>query len=148
MTTLREEFEALMPEPAFRLRWHSVRAAYSVSKPDIGDTNVYTADQVCEAMKAVAERCAVLDEEPRTGHLSPDYCKGFADGQAALRSGECAALMELPRFKYGYVEDDWGIHRALGFIADPAGPCVRFADVVEAIQRAAAIRAHAGGEQT
>lgn len=33
-------------------------------------------------------------EEPRTGHLSPDYLKGFEDGQKTLRRGETTESFE------------------------------------------------------
>lgn len=58
MTTLPAELAALMPEPSFRLRYHSVRARYTVSKPHIGDTDVFTADQVRKAMLDATERAA------------------------------------------------------------------------------------------
>ena len=35
-----------LPECAFELRWDAERTGYFVSKPSIGDTNVYTADQM------------------------------------------------------------------------------------------------------
>lgn len=38
--------EIKLPEPAFRLRWDGASASYRVSKPNIGDTDVYTAEQV------------------------------------------------------------------------------------------------------
>jgi len=41
-----------------------------------------------------------------------------------------AALMNLPRFDYGYRSDEWGMGRSLGFITKADGPVVRFADVV------------------
>lgn len=63
MTDLQTAFEALMPEPAFQLRWHSVRAAYSVSKPDIGDTEVYTADQMRQAIQAASDLAAKRERE-------------------------------------------------------------------------------------
>lgn len=52
--------ETLMPEPAFRLRWHAGR--YTVSKPNIGSTDVYTADQMREAIRAATERAAKVCE--------------------------------------------------------------------------------------
>ena len=58
MTTLPKDLEALMPEPEFQLRWHSVRARYTVSKPHIGDTAVFTATQMREAILAATERAA------------------------------------------------------------------------------------------
>jgi hypothetical protein len=58
MSTIREDFEALMPKPDIR-----VDAFGDITATDrrffvVGD--FYTAEQVREAMKAVAERCAVL----------------------------------------------------------------------------------------
>jgi hypothetical protein len=35
-----------LPEPAFRLTWNEGQAQYRVSKPRIGDTDVFTAEQV------------------------------------------------------------------------------------------------------
>jgi hypothetical protein len=43
-----------MPEPAFKLRWHAQDARYTVSKPNIGDTDVYTADQMRAALSRQA----------------------------------------------------------------------------------------------
>jgi hypothetical protein len=72
MTTLREEFEALMPEPfeylyEFASPFGGVDRRTSPNQRNgSGPTRsvpVHTADQVREAMKAVAERCAVLVEE-------------------------------------------------------------------------------------
>lgn len=63
MKTLHADLDALMPEPAFRLRYHSIDARYTVSEPNIGDTAVFTADQVREAMQAATERAAKLCDE-------------------------------------------------------------------------------------
>lgn len=41
-------------------------------------------------MSADCEGCA----EPRTGYLSPDYLKGFDDGQKVLRRGETTGTFE------------------------------------------------------
>ena len=41
-----------LPEPEFQLKWHSSPAAYRVSKPNIGDTDVYTAEQMQAAYAA------------------------------------------------------------------------------------------------
>ena len=53
-----------MPEPAFKLRWNVYSASYSVNRPNIGDTDCYTADQLRaygEAVAAaVAKRCIAL----------------------------------------------------------------------------------------
>lgn len=59
-TTLREEFEALMPEPVVRCGEYAGPAGEGAYE------DYYTADQVREAMKAVAERCAVLCDEHAT----------------------------------------------------------------------------------
>ena len=50
------------PEPSFKLRWHDDGARYTVSKPNIGDTDVFTADQLREAYAAGA--AAQLSAEP------------------------------------------------------------------------------------
>jgi len=52
-----------LPEPAFRLRWNGTRAAYFVNKPDIGDTDVYTADQMYVAL-------ALSPPKERTGTVA------------------------------------------------------------------------------
>lgn len=91
MKTLPADLEALMPEPAFQLRWHSVRARYTVSKPHIGDTEVFTADQMREAIKGATERAAKL-----AAQLAYDAAIKYADGDVvdfdqevgdAIRSG-------------------------------------------------------------
>ncbi|WP_368648012.1 DUF3850 domain-containing protein [Castellaniella ginsengisoli] len=41
-----------LPEPAFKLRWHDDAARYTVSVPNIGDTDCYTTDQVRAAVEA------------------------------------------------------------------------------------------------
>ena len=41
-----------LPEPEFQLKWHSSPAAYRVSKPNIGDADVYTAEQMQAAYAA------------------------------------------------------------------------------------------------
>lgn len=47
-----------MPEPAFKLTWRGDLARYFVSKPNIGNTDVFTADQVREVIHAATERAA------------------------------------------------------------------------------------------
>jgi len=56
-----------LPEPAFRLLWK--HGEYRVTKPNIGDTDVYTADQYRAAVLAERERCAdiVMYELGETG---------------------------------------------------------------------------------
>lgn len=46
-----------LPGPAFRLKWHN--GLYWVDKPNIGDTDVYTADQLRTAVAAALGRGAV-----------------------------------------------------------------------------------------
>lgn len=56
-----------LPEPAFRLKWRD--GAYKVTKPHIGDTDVYTADQLRAAILQERESAAdlVLRELGDTG---------------------------------------------------------------------------------
>lgn len=42
-------------------------------------------------------------------------------------------MTTLPRYKYGYTSDEWGMNRSLSLIADAAGDVCRFSDV-EALQ--------------
>lgn len=44
--------EIKLPEPAFRLRWKENRGEYTVSKPNIGDTDCYTEDQLIATIEA------------------------------------------------------------------------------------------------
>ena len=85
-----------LPEPAFRLKW--VDGAYKVTKPNIGNTDVYTAAQV-EAVRRAAvlaerERCAKVCEEIETASWKEwkatynTYHDGRSDG-----AGECAAAI-------------------------------------------------------
>ena len=63
-----------LPEPAFRLKWTG--SAYKVDKPDIGDTDVYTADQL---------RAAVEAERARRVPTAPDnseYKRGWDECMA------------------------------------------------------------------
>lgn len=60
MSTIRGDFEALMPEPAahrYMSHGHSSRWQLAGHAVPPGAEPLYTADQVREAMKAVAERC-------------------------------------------------------------------------------------------
>lgn len=54
-----EKIKAL-PEPAFRLMWR--RGAYYVDKPEIGDTDVYTAKQVRTLLDEVEALRAAIDK--------------------------------------------------------------------------------------
>lgn len=77
MITLHPELEALMPEPAFQLRWHDIAARYTVSMPNIGNTDVFTADQMREAIKGATERAAKLASD-----LAYDAAINYANGHA------------------------------------------------------------------
>lgn len=50
------------PVPAFQLYWSDARARYSVSKPCIGDTDVYTADQVRLLVEQVVNSRALYEK--------------------------------------------------------------------------------------
>jgi hypothetical protein len=76
MKALHADLEALMPEPAFKLTWRGDLARYFVSKPNIGNTAVYTADQVREAMQAATERAAKL-----AATLAYDAAIKYANGR-------------------------------------------------------------------
>lgn len=62
-TTPAASRAATLPAPAFRLRWHAVGARYTVSEPNIGDTDCYTADQISAAF-------ASLDAEKPASHAT------------------------------------------------------------------------------
>lgn len=60
LRSLQKEVEGVeLPEPAFKLYWRGDLAAYKVSKPNIGDTDVYTADQLRTAVAAALGRGVV-----------------------------------------------------------------------------------------
>lgn len=50
-------------QPAFKLRWDGERAAYFVNTPGIGNTDVYTADQMRAYAKPYADRLAAVEAE-------------------------------------------------------------------------------------
>lgn len=74
-----------LPEPSFTLRWHSVRAAYTVSEPNIGDTRCYTADQLraygqqC-ALAALSQGWVMMPKEP-TEAMQLAGARSIIDGQ-------------------------------------------------------------------
>ena len=70
-----------LPEPAFRLKW--VDGAYKVTKPNIGNTDVYTAAQV-EAVR----RAAVLAERERCAKV----CEAEAESLGSGGKRDAAAL--------------------------------------------------------
>jgi hypothetical protein len=77
---MKSEIEGLpeLPEPEFLLRWDSQRAAYYVSKPQIGDIDVYTADQMrAYAQAAIAksrESAPVEYERELIADMLDDLC--------------------------------------------------------------------------
>ena len=74
-----------LPEPAFRLLWK--HGEYRVTKPNIGDTDVYTADQLRAAVLAERERSpwkAALDQELVSLHLGTTDTPGYDTPKAAL----------------------------------------------------------------
>ena len=82
--------DLMLPEPAFRLKWKD--GAYYVSKPSIGDTDVFTADQMREyakkAVEAEREACAkvcidLMNEWAMSGDDEPDPPDG-ADCRRAI----------------------------------------------------------------
>lgn len=90
MTPLPPELEALMPEPAFKLTWRDDLARYFVSKPNIGNTDVFTADQVRQAMLDATERAAKLAAGLATDaaiKYAGGYPVDFDDVAAAIRGG-------------------------------------------------------------
>jgi hypothetical protein len=56
-----------LPAHAFALRWHDDAARYTVNKPNIGNTDCYTDDQMraygAACADAAIERCAQVCEE-------------------------------------------------------------------------------------
>lgn len=75
-----------LPEPAFRLKW--VGGEYKVTKPNIGNTDVYTADQLRAAVLAERERCAKVCESQRMKSApTGDYDIACEDCAAAIRAG-------------------------------------------------------------
>lgn len=53
--------EIELPEPAFRLRWKGAEGRYTVSEPNIGDTDCYTADQLRAAVEADRKRARAAE---------------------------------------------------------------------------------------
>ncbi|QIM51587.1 hypothetical protein [Hydrogenophaga crocea] len=69
MDPIKEAIEAVeLPEPAFRLKWRD--GMYWVDKPNIGDTDVYTADQLQSAVRAALAAQQAGVQVPRDELLS------------------------------------------------------------------------------
>lgn len=97
-----------LPAPDFMLRWDSMRAAYYVSRPNIGNTDVYTADQMraygelCRAAPAGGESFVTFEN----GHMKLDvnaFLKS-PEGLAQLKSIRAASEHFAPAGS-GEVED-------------------------------------------
>jgi hypothetical protein len=88
MTILPPDLEALMPEPAFKLTWRGDLARYFVSKPNIGNTDVFTADQVRAAILGATERAAKVVEHYAASYADipePDATRVCENLAAAIR---------------------------------------------------------------
>lgn len=85
-----------LPEPSFRLTWNFWQAEYKVSKPNIGDTDAYTADQ----MREYAANC-VRDAMERAVKVCNEHAeRAFSDYRASgsmYADGECDMANELAR---------------------------------------------------
>ncbi len=91
-----------LPEPSFQLVWLTGRAVYKVTKPNIGDTDVFTSDQMHAyaqqyAAQQVAEAMQWRDIEtaPKDGEM--------ADHPAAVK--EAAHQEDAIRLKFQRVGD-------------------------------------------
>lgn len=110
MTTPSAEGLPHLPAPDFMLRWDSQRAAYYVSRPNVGDTSVFTADQ----MRAYGELCR-RTASPAEGRMGEDLKEGeylIASLNDLLKvpvgkRGEClrqmAYALELHDFALGHI---------------------------------------------
>lgn len=97
MTSPTEDKELLtlaaIPEPAFQLRWRD--GAYYVSKPGIGETDVFTRDQV-EATRRETLEWAAKECERHTTHPDDPFNEVW---QCAYNhvAGELAAAIRSAR---------------------------------------------------
>ena len=84
MTTSREDFEALMPEPKYRIR--SVLGRHIDIKAEGYDARkddpLYTADQMRAMFEAATERAALIAQAHLDGEAAADQCE--ADWNAAM----------------------------------------------------------------
>lgn len=102
-----KDSQSPLPEPAFRLNWHDDGARYTVSKPNIGSTDCYTAEQVQEAFElGVAAGQAEMQGEiisRKEGYrMLFDQWQELRAKLKALEEQEPAAWMfpdDLERFK-------------------------------------------------
>jgi hypothetical protein len=76
-----------LPPPAFHLFWRADQAAYKVDVPSIGDTDVYTADQMREyALAATASTQAEVQRLREALTRSAELLSGMADGMREVVS--------------------------------------------------------------
>lgn len=72
--------EIELPEPAFKLIWRQHWGNYAVSKPNIGDTDCYTAEQVRAAI--LADRSRLQVDPQNSPNLSiKDSCLSEVSGK-------------------------------------------------------------------
>lgn len=60
---MAEKSMPALPEPSFQLVWLGDRAVYKVTKPNIGNTDVYTADQLRAYAQQYAEQRVAEERE-------------------------------------------------------------------------------------
>ncbi len=73
--------EIKLPEPAFRLTWSGYAAEYKVNRPNIGDTDCYTADQMRAAIEADrASRSPPTDEQVERAAFAAERAVYDMDG--------------------------------------------------------------------
>lgn len=131
-----------LPQPEFRLKWKGAMAAYFVDKPNIGDTDCFTADQMREyAIAALALRPGGEPSdwpawpefshflETTTHDMQKDaihaYAKEFARAVLALRpvgGADMPAAMTAEQVKRLLTQSDlWDMHLHMGWYSNPEG---------------------------
>lgn len=92
---MKNKNDVKLPKPDFRLTWRSGEGRYTVNKPNVGDTDCYTADTVRTLLAGVAP-------SPRTPTLSQidTLAKQHAEGYASphcftLGVGSLQAIFEV-----------------------------------------------------
>ena len=115
-----------LPEPAFRLTWDDSRAGYYVSKPNVGDTDVFTADQLRAAVLADrAERASAADLELpslaiREGRRCVDRLDGYYDFEC--EGGPLRMNVEWDILKRSFEHLCRHIERARGIVDQDSKP--------------------------
>lgn len=103
-----KDFE--LPEPAFKLSWIGDKAEYRVSKPRIGNTDVYTPEQVREIVaKDRAQRGQAVAWQVRRVDGSPlavwETCT-FELYEATLATGRYAGYENAPLCEVRVLSDN------------------------------------------